>query len=83
MAGPVCPEPTLSPRCLARTKPRGLKLKLPGRKSLGLTKPDIKKELNIITVLSDILYQKSKTFDNFQSKINKIHKDLHKIVSNF
>jgi hypothetical protein len=60
-----------------------MKLELPGRKSLGLTKPEIKKKLNIITVLSEILYQKSKTFDNFQSRINKIHKDLLNIVVDF
>jgi hypothetical protein len=44
---PVCPDPKLSSRCLAGTKPSGLNLKL----------------LNIITVLSEILYQKIKNND--------------------
>ena len=75
MAGP------LFPRCLVESA--GLVQELPSGKSLGLTKLEIQRELDLASVLAKILYERSQTFDNFEPKINLIHKDFLKIVSEF
>jgi hypothetical protein len=74
-------ERPLFPRCLVESA--GLGQELPSGKSLGLTKLEIQRELDLATVLAKILYERSQTFDNFEPKINLIHKDFLKIVSEF
>ena len=74
-------EQPLFPRCLVESSELGQEL--PSGKSLGLTKLEIQRELDIATVLAKILYDRSQTFDNFEPKINLIRKDFLKIVSEF
>ena len=50
---------------------------------LGLTNLETKQELDLATVPAKNLYKRSQTFDNFEQKINLIHKDFLKIVSEF
>jgi len=72
-------EQPLFPRCLVESSELGQEL--PSGKSLGLTKLEIQRELDIATVLAKILYDRSQTFDNFEPKINLIRKDFLKIAA--
>ncbi len=69
-------ERLLFPRCLVGHE-------LPSGNSLGLTNLEIQQELDLATVPAKNLYKRSQTFDNFEQKINLIHKDFLKIVSEF
>jgi len=74
-------ERLLFPRCLVESA--GLGHELPSGNSLGLTNLEIQRELDLATVPAKNLYKRSQTFDNFEPKINLIHKDFLKIVSEF
>merc|ERR1712142_908463 len=70
---------------LSRKKPEGLKMKIPTSVlTQSLNKNEIRKRLSFLLTLSQVLYHKSKTFDQLeQKKITKMHKDLIKIVDEF
>jgi len=74
----------VSAMSLTGNKPAGLKqaIKLPSNKSSGLNRMEVKKRMNLIITLSEILYQKSITFKNLEAtKFKKMHKDLVHIAS--
>ncbi len=73
-------------RSLTGSKPAGLRLnlKLPSSKSSGLSKTEVKKRLNLLIGISEVLYQNSKSFKGLDArKFDQMHKDLVKIASNF
>ena len=61
------------PRCLVESA--GLSQELPSGKSLGLTKLEIQRELDLATVLAKILYDRSQTFDNFLNIVSELVKE--------
>merc|ERR1712080_671359 len=76
----------VSAMSLTGKKPAGVKinLKLPCSKASGLIRMEVKKRLNLLLTISEILYQKSKSFKSAESKkMEKVHKDLIKIVSDY
>jgi len=70
---------------LTGKKPAGSSLKLPSRKSIGLSKADTKKRLLLIATMAEILHQKSNTFEDkkLSAQLAKIYKDLNKMVADF
>jgi len=67
-------------------KPSGLRMnvRLPKNKSSGLTRAEIKQRITSIVVLSEILFYKGKTFQDFDvARFQKLHKDLLKIATTF
>ncbi len=74
-------ERLLFPRCLVESD--GLGHELPSGNSLGLTNLEIQRELDLANVPAKNLYKRIQTFDNFEPKINLIHNDFLKIVSEF
>merc|ERR1712192_74789 len=76
----------LSAMNLTGKKPSGSPgLKLASRKSIGLSKADTKKRLLLIATMAEILHQKSNTFEDkkLSAQLDKIYKDLNRMVSDF
>merc|ERR1719187_350422 len=66
---------------LTGSQPSGVHLKISSSKSSGLTKPEIKKRLNLIVTISEVLFQRSMSLKNFpKDNFAKLHKDLLNIV---
>jgi len=69
---------------LSRKKPESLKMRIPACHLTGLNKTEIQKRLCFLLTISQVLFHKSNTFNDLQhKKINKMHKDLVKIVAEF
>jgi len=71
---------------LTGKKPSGLRMdvRLPKNKSSGLTRAEIKERISCIVSLSEILFHKGQTFQDFEvAKFQKLHKDLIKIATEF
>ena len=71
-------------RNLAGTNPYSLKLA--PRKSIKMSKADVKKRLLLISTMAEILHHKSKNTakdKKMAAKLAKFNKDLNKIVADF
>jgi hypothetical protein len=69
---------------LTKKKPAGLKMKIPGGSSQGLSWVNVKKRLNFLLFISQELYHRSKSFQEVEcKKVAKMHKDLLKIVADY
>merc|ERR1711874_736517 len=66
-------------------KPSGSSLKLPSHKSVKISKANTKKRLLLISTMTEILHQKSNTFEDkkLANQLAKIYKDLNKMVVDF
>eukprot|EP00091_Calanus_sinicus_P003753 TRINITY_DN1392_c0_g1_i4.p1 TRINITY_DN1392_c0_g1~~TRINITY_DN1392_c0_g1_i4.p1 ORF type:complete len:217 (-),score=101.71 TRINITY_DN1392_c0_g1_i4:67-717(-) len=69
---------------LAKKKPEGMKIKMPGAPIQGLDRMEVKKRLSFLLTISQVLFHKSKAFDQLDGKkVSKMQKDLVKIVGEY
>merc|ERR1712080_302423 len=77
-------EILVSAMTLTGRKPAGLKMDLPSSKKAGLNRMEVRKRLSLLLTMSEILHQKSKTFNSPESnKMKRMHKDLFKLVADY
>merc|ERR1712080_203076 len=77
-------EILVSAMTLTGKKPAGLKMDLPSSKKTGLNRMEVRKRLSLLLTMSEILHQKSKTFNSPEAnKMERLHKDLFKLVADY
>ena len=69
---------------LSKKKPEGMKMKMPSGSIQDLSRIEVKKRLSFLLTISQVLFHKSKDFDQVDDKkVSKMQKDLVKIVGEY
>ena len=69
---------------LSKTKPEGLKKKMLSGSVQDLSRTDVKKKLSFLLTISEVLFHKGNSFDQYNDKkITKMHKDIIKIIGEY